>query len=136
DQRGTDAEVVAVADHQHLVEFDRAVDIRDDFLHAQDFTWRDAVLLTACNDDCIHCWQCLCSYSEICLAPTQRSTRPKRARDDNGLLQAGQSNRWLARRGQYCWRRAAHDRSLRRGCRLWRMHGRPSVAAILAGLIC
>src|SRR4029077_5905160 len=67
DVRRTDADAVALAEQQHLVERDHSADIGLDFLHTQGLALHDAVLLTAGFDDCVHL-AFLCSYSDLCLA--------------------------------------------------------------------
>ena len=75
DRRRTDADAIARTEQQHLVEIDRCADIAFELLHTQGFPLRHAVLLTACNDNCVHFWISFCSY--FANPPEQnRRTRP------------------------------------------------------------
>src|SRR5690606_32864671 len=65
DGRGTEGDLVAVAQHQDLAELDGGADLCVEQLDAQGLALHHAVLLAASNDDCVHgnlwiCW--LCSY--------------------------------------------------------------------------
>src|SRR5690348_7069908 len=50
----TDGDVLAVADHQHLLELDRGVHVRIELLDAQDVALHHAELASAGNNDCVH----------------------------------------------------------------------------------
>src|SRR5690348_6300899 len=54
DVRCADGDVLAVADHQHLLELDRGVHLGVELLDPQDVALHHAELASAGNNDCVH----------------------------------------------------------------------------------
>src|SRR5438445_10136729 len=90
DGRRADLDAFARAEQEHLVEIDRGADVGFEFFHAQGFTLRHAVLLTAGDDDCVH-WAFLCSYFGFCRTKTAAKYNLFRALPSTGCVKPAHS---------------------------------------------
>jgi hypothetical protein len=52
--RGTNIQLVAIRDHQNLVNFDRGAFFGIQFFNAAQIAFSDLVLFTTCSDHCVH----------------------------------------------------------------------------------